>query len=66
MTTLEVSYCNLNMSQCDVTEKSERLVMNVYNSLAISFDKYVRVPVLNRAYRVFDPSGSQIKFSTAL
>jgi len=45
------------MSECDVTENSERVVVNVYNSLASSVNKYVRVPVLNQAYSVFDPTG---------
>jgi len=58
-TTPSVSYCNLNMSQCDITEHSERVIVNVYNSLAYIVNNYVRLPVLNRVYRILDHSGVQ-------
>jgi len=50
------------VSQCDVTEKSERVIVNVYNPQANFINKYVRIPVQNLAYRVFDPSGIQNAF----
>ena len=53
----QLSYCSLNMSQCDVTEKSEKFIVNVYNSIASFTNKYVRVPVTNRTYQVMDPAG---------
>ena len=55
------SYCNLNISQCDATEKANRFVINVYNSLASNIDKYIRVPVVKHAsaYQVLDPNGIQ-------
>lgn len=55
----EVTYCQLNISQCDVTEKSNTFVVNVYNALSRSVDKYVRVPVqAGQAYQVLDPDGN--------
>ena len=56
-----VSYCNLNISHCDTTEKADRFVVNVYNSLATNIDKYIRVPVVKHVsayYHVLDPNGS--------
>lgn len=54
---INVSYCHFNVSQCDVTENSKRVIINVYNSLAKYINKFVRVPVLKKIYRLFDPSG---------
>ena len=58
---LNVKFCQLNISQCDVTEKSERFVVNVYNSIAKTVDKYVRFPVIktepNLVFQVLDPKG---------
>ncbi len=58
-----VSYCNLNISHCDTTEKADRFVVNVYNSLATNIDKYIRVPVAEIAatYQVLDPNGKHVK-----
>ena len=42
---LEVSFCQLNMSQCNVTENADRFIVNVYNPVPRTVDKYVRVPV---------------------
>ncbi len=59
---LNVKFCQLNISQCDVTEKSERFVVNVYNSIAKTVDKYVRVPVIktepNLVFQLLDPKGT--------
>ncbi len=61
-----MSYCNLNMSQCDVTEKSDQVVVNVYNSQANFVNRYVRVPVLNQAYRVYNPAGLKVELFMVL
>ena len=54
-----VSYCQLNMSQCDATENNDQFVVNVYNSMAKNVDKYVRVPVTikNLSYKILDAQG---------
>ena len=53
--------CQLNMSQCEVTEQNDRFVVNVYNSLARNGTKYVRVPVKDgTALEVLDPRGKVI------
>lgn len=59
----QVSYCQLNMSQCEVTEQNSRFVVNVYNSLTRHVDKYVRVPVPSEtgSYQVLDPDGESMK-----
>lgn len=55
-----VSFCQLNMSQCDVTENNSRFVVNVYNGLARHLDKYIRLPVLDGSirYKVYDPKSN--------
>ena len=55
-----VSYCQLNMSQCDASENNDQFVVNVYNSLARNINKYIRVPITNRilSYKVLDPQGN--------
>ena len=59
-----VSYCNLNISQCETSEKADRFVVNVYNSLSSYINQYVRVPIAKREsnYQVLDPNGTQIYF----
>jgi lysosomal alpha-mannosidase len=54
----DVKFCQLNVSQCDVSETSGRFVVNIYNSLARHVDKYVRIPVAGGdSYQVLDPDG---------
>jgi len=58
----EISRCQLNMSQCSVSESSDQFVVNIYNSLSRVVDKYVRVPVEeNIAYEVLDPDGNSLQ-----
>lgn len=49
----------LNISQCDITETSEQLVITLYNPLGRAVDKYVRIPVVDNSseYVVIDPLG---------
>ncbi|EFX74192.1 hypothetical protein DAPPUDRAFT_324586 [Daphnia pulex] len=61
----KVSYCQLNVSQCDPTEKNNRFVVNIYNSMARSVDKYVRVPVASGTiFQVHDPQGNVVASQT--
>jgi lysosomal alpha-mannosidase len=54
----DVKSCQLNVSQCDVSETSSRFIVNIYNSLARPIDKYVRIPVASaESYQVLDPDG---------
>lgn len=48
------------MSECEVTEKSERFVVNVYNSLGRTLNKYIRVSVPDKStsHQVFDSKGT--------
>ena len=60
---LEVSFCQLNISQCNVTEYADRFIINVYNPVPRTVDKYVRIPVnINGmlafyGFQVLDSSG---------
>jgi lysosomal alpha-mannosidase len=42
-----------NISQCEVTEQSENFVVTLYNPLAQETTQYVRLPVQNFKYLVF-------------
>nr|CAH0110923.1 unnamed protein product [Daphnia galeata] len=57
----DVKFCQLNVSQCDVSETSSRFIVNIYNSLAKHVDKYVRIPVATgESYQVLDPDGNAV------
>lgn len=62
----DVKFCQLNVSQCDVSETSSRFIVNIYNSLAKHVDKYVRIPVVasGESYQVLDPDG--IRYTTSI
>lgn len=45
---------NLNISSCELTEKSEKFMVTLYNPLAHSTFQYVRVPVNDGDYEIFD------------
>lgn len=42
-----------NISQCDVTEQNENFVVTLYNPLAQETTQYVRLPVQNFKYLVY-------------
>ena len=50
---LQVSFCQLNMSQCNVTENADRFIINVYNPIPRTVDKYVRIPVSINGMQAF-------------
>jgi len=58
---LEVSFCQLNMSQCYLTENTDQFIVNFYNPLPRTVDKYVRIPVNHRkqasTFQVTDSNG---------
>lgn len=43
-----------NISQCEVTEQSENFVVTLYNPLAQETTQFVRLPVQNFKYLVYD------------
>jgi lysosomal alpha-mannosidase len=54
----EFKFClQLNISQCDVSETSDRFVVNAYNPKAQLVSKFIRVPVTDGSFTVVDPSG---------
>lgn len=58
------SCANLNISSCDISEKSEKFMVTLYNPLAHSTYQYVRIPISRSEYEVLDyknkPVNSQI------
>jgi hypothetical protein len=61
----QVSYCRLNLSECEVTEKAGRFVVNVYNSLSRAINKYIRVPIPDKStsHQIFDSKGKILSSS---
>ena len=58
----KVSYCQLNVSQCSISETNDRFVVNVYNSVARNVDKYIRIPITSVTnFQVLDTQGDYIK-----
>lgn len=52
--------CALNISQCELTEKSQQFATVIYNPSSQTLDKYVRIPVVNTQYVVQDPEGIKL------
>lgn len=56
--TFEFNSClDLNISKCEVSEKSENFIVTLYNPLGYSTHEYVRIPVLDKSYSVVDYKG---------
>lgn len=54
-------FCNfLNISQCNMTEGNSPVAVTVYNPLAWPSSIYVRLPVLEKAYKVYGPNGNAV------
>lgn len=51
---------DLNISSCDVSENSEKFMVTFYNPLAHSTHQYVRVPVSDSEYEVFDHKNTRV------
>ena len=51
----------LNISQCEVSESAERFLVVVYNPLSRPVDHYVRIPVTQPSYQVYDHLGQELE-----
>ncbi|KAI4469630.1 alpha-mannosidase [Holotrichia oblita] len=49
-----------NISECKITEESDKFVVTVYNPLSRNVTHYVRLPVTGTAYKVLDYNGNPI------
>lgn len=58
------SCLHLNISSCEVSEKSSKFMVTVYNVLSQEIDQYVRVPIQDVNYIVRDPEGEPWSFSS--
>ena len=55
------TYCDhLNVSACQITEKEDSLVVNVYNPIGRTVSTNLRVPVNSKEYIVFDAHGNVV------
>ncbi|XP_064640290.1 lysosomal alpha-mannosidase-like isoform X2 [Lineus longissimus] len=54
-------FCDLmNISRCAFTESHSQFVLTVYNPIARPVTSWVRLPVVNSAYRVTGPDGKPV------
>lgn len=57
-----MTHCMLtNITQCEISEKSEKFVVTLYNPLGQSVNQYARLPVkedLTKSYKIYDPEGT--------
>ncbi|KAG1658220.1 Lysosomal alpha-mannosidase [Nymphon striatum] len=58
-------FCNLlNITQCEITEKSSQFSLTIYNPIGRPIEKYIRLPVTGKSYVVTDVK--KIKLQTQL
>ncbi len=50
----------LNLTECAVSENSDRFVLTVYNPLIRPVGRFIRLPVLAPGYDVVSPSGERL------
>ncbi|CAG2173918.1 unnamed protein product, partial [Oppiella nova] len=55
-------FCDaLNITDCSLTETNDRIAVTVYNPIARPVEHYIRVPVVDAKYEVFDEKGQAVK-----
>lgn len=58
---LSLTSCpRLNISECEVSELADQFVIVIYNPLSRPVNQYVRVPVTDFSYDVYDSKGERI------
>lgn len=59
--TLSYERCQLNQSQCHVSETSNKFIVSIYNPLAWEVEAFpVRIPIVMGDYKVYGPDGEQL------
>ena len=57
----KAQFCHLlNITQCEVSENADSFIVNVYNPLPRSLDKFVRLPVQGTNFEVKCPCGHEV------
>ncbi|CAG2119217.1 unnamed protein product, partial [Medioppia subpectinata] len=60
-------YCDsLNITDCTLTESADRVAVTAYNPIARPVTHYLRVPVTDGVYRVFDSTGAEVEAKSLL
>ncbi|CAG2111867.1 unnamed protein product, partial [Medioppia subpectinata] len=60
-------YCDsLNITDCTLTESADRVAVTAYNPIARPVTHYLRVPVTDGVYRVFDSTGAEVAAKSLL
>jgi alpha-mannosidase len=58
----EQIFCDtLNITECSITETSDRIAVTIYNPIARNFSQYIRVPIGSGDYDVYDPNGVKVE-----
>ncbi|XP_055295904.1 lysosomal alpha-mannosidase-like [Sitodiplosis mosellana] len=56
------SCADLNISSCEISENSHRFMVTLYNPLGHSTHQYVRIPVRNGKFEVFDHKNGSMTY----
>ncbi|XP_077291379.1 lysosomal alpha-mannosidase-like isoform X2 [Arctopsyche grandis] len=58
---LPMTLCQLNASECVISETNDNFVVTVYNPLGHTIDDYIRLPIAGNTYDVTSASGEKVE-----
>ncbi len=54
-------FCDtLNITECTISETSDKIAVTIYNPIARPLSQYIRVPIVSANYEVYDPNGEKV------
>jgi alpha-mannosidase len=54
-------FCDtLNITECTISETSDKIAVTIYNPIGRSLSQYIRVPIVSGNYEVYDPNGEEV------
>ena len=56
----EIFCDSLNITECGLTETNDKIAVTVYNPIARPIAQYLRVPVVDGEYEVYDSKGQKV------
>ncbi len=57
----EQIFCDtLNITECTISETSDKIAVTIYNPIARPLSQYIRVPIVSGNYEVYDPNGEKV------
>jgi hypothetical protein len=57
----EQIFCDtLNITECSISETSDKIAVTIYNPIGRPLSQYIRVPIVSGNYEVYDPNGEKV------